>query len=75
MKEAVNWLRGESRWIVIGSQSGRVVTVENAFVDPQAVLTIRRQMPPLPEQSEAIRNEQIKAAREFAREMVQVGGR
>ena len=33
MKEAVNWLRGESRWIVIGSQSGRVVTTENAFVE------------------------------------------
>ena len=73
MKEAVNWLRGESRWIVIGSQSGRVVTTENAFVNPQTIIT--KYAPPLIEQSEELRNEQIKASREFAREMVQVGGR
>ena len=37
-KKPINWLSGESRWIVIGSQSGRVVTIENAFVDPLAVI-------------------------------------
>ena len=26
----INWLSGTSRWIVIGSQSGRVATIENA---------------------------------------------
>jgi prepilin-type N-terminal cleavage/methylation domain-containing protein len=67
MKEAVNWLRGESRWIVIGSQSGRVVTTENAFVNlpPTLVYT----------EKEERRNAQIQASREFAREMTQVGGR
>ena len=71
MKEQVNWLRGESRWIVIGSQSGRVVTTENAFVNPQAIIsTCATTDSPKP-----MRNEQIKASREFAREMVQVGGR
>jgi type II secretory pathway pseudopilin PulG len=68
VKETVNWLRGESRWIVIGSQSGRVVTVENAFVDPGQFL------PPM-EPEDIIRARQIDASREFAREMVQVGGR
>jgi hypothetical protein len=68
MKEPVNWLRGESRWIAIGSQSGRVVTVENAFVNLPPIAT----MPLILEEK---RNEQIKAAREFAREMTQVGGR
>jgi type II secretory pathway pseudopilin PulG len=73
MKEAVNWLRGESRWIVIGSQSGRVVTTENAFVNPQAIII--KHAPPLQQSSEELRNEQIVASREFAREMTQVGGR
>jgi len=67
-KEAVNWLRGESRWIVIGAQSGRVVTVENAFVDPT-------QFFPVMEPLDVVRARQIHAAREFAREMVQVGGK
>jgi len=68
MKEAVNWLRGESRWIAIGSQSGRVVTVENAFVNPWQIVG------PV-SFSEERRNAQIQLAREFAREMTQVGGR
>ena len=70
-KEAVNWLRGESRWIVIGAQSGRVVTVDNAFVDPRTFL-----MPPYDLDPDDVRRaRQIHAAREFAREMVQVGGK
>lgn len=70
-KEAVNWLRGESRWIVIGAQSGRVVTADNAFVDPRTFL-----MPPYDLDPDDVRRaRQIHAAREFAREMVQVGGK
>jgi prepilin-type N-terminal cleavage/methylation domain-containing protein len=67
-KEPFNWLRGESRWIVIGSQSGRVVTTENAFVNPQAITGTFSDL-------EIKRTEQIRRAREFARQMVQVGGR
>jgi hypothetical protein len=54
---------------VIGSQSGRVVTVENAAVnlDQMAVLTTS--------DPEVKRNHQIRAAREFTREMSQLGGR
>jgi type II secretory pathway pseudopilin PulG len=76
MKEAVNWLRSESRWIAIGSQSGRVVTVENSFADPQAVIT-KYSAPPYDylQSSEDMRNGQILESREFAREMTQVGGR
>ena len=68
MKEAVNWLRGDSRWIAIGAQSGRVVTVENAFVNPWQI-PIGSLLP------EEYRNAQIQMAREFAREMTQTGGR
>jgi prepilin-type N-terminal cleavage/methylation domain-containing protein len=67
LKQTVNWLRSESRWIAIGPQSGRVVTIENAFVNIQNLAT----SPP----DETTRNAQIKASREFAREMKQVGGR
>lgn len=68
-KEATNWLLGESRWIVIGAQSGRVVTVENAFVDPGPLVT------QYPTPWDTLRARQIHASREFAREMVQAGGR
>jgi hypothetical protein len=74
MKKPVNWLRGESRWIVIGSQSGRVVTVENAFVDPLAVINDPKNST-APPSSELLRNAQIRAAREFIKEMKQLGGR
>jgi prepilin-type N-terminal cleavage/methylation domain-containing protein len=76
MKKPVNWLRGESRWIVIGSQSGRVVTVENAFVDPAAAITTYTNSPYLYSQSsEELRTGQIWSAREFVKEMKQLGGR
>jgi type II secretory pathway pseudopilin PulG len=68
MRAPINWLNGDSRWLVIGSQSGRVVTVENGFVG--ASVDILGQ--PLPEDR---RNRQILAAREFAPEMSQLGGR
>ena len=69
LKEPFNWLRGESRWIVIGSQSGRVVTIENAFVNPPDHEHRG------PKQIDGKPARQIRKAREFAREMVQVGGR
>ena len=72
LRDPVNWLRGESRWIAIGPQSGRVVTTENAAVDPLVI--INKFVPPLSESSNVLRNEQIKAAREFARQMSQMGG-
>lgn len=71
LKKTVNWLMGESRWIAIGAQSGRIVTVENAFVDPRS---IAGQFSILGV-SEQLRNEQIQKARQFTREMSQLGGR
>jgi prepilin-type N-terminal cleavage/methylation domain-containing protein len=76
LKEPINWLSGNSRWVVLGSQSGRIVTVENAFVDPLAVLNTYTSQPyNVAVSSEPLRNEQILAAREFTREMSQLGGR
>lgn len=73
-KNAINWLNGESRWVVVGSQSGRVVSVENAAVDPLVV--INDTTPPIPPQSsEPMRTRQILKAREFTSEMANVGGR
>jgi len=76
LRKPLNWLGGSSRWIVIGSQSGRVATIENAFVDVPGV--IASPQPPftgIPESTEQMRAAQILAAREFTREMSQVGGR
>jgi hypothetical protein len=72
MKEPINWLNGSSRWLVIGSQSGRIVTIENAAVDPADLLYPQPAGTP---SSEEMRNRQILAAREFTREMSQLGGR
>lgn len=74
LREPVNWLSGNSRWIAIGPQSGRIVTVENAFVNPAAVLSNPALMGAMPS-SEEMRTSQILAAREFTREMSQLGGR
>jgi hypothetical protein len=76
LRQPINWLSGTSRWVVIGSQSGRVVTVENALVNPLAIIQQHTQgIGVLSESSEELRNEQILAAREFTREMSQLGGR
>jgi prepilin-type N-terminal cleavage/methylation domain-containing protein len=74
IRDQVNWLNGLSRWIVIGSQSGRIVTVENSQVDPSVVFTLAEDVGIAPS-SEQLRNHQIRAAREFTREMSQLGGR
>jgi prepilin-type N-terminal cleavage/methylation domain-containing protein len=68
LRKPINWLNGESLWVVIGSQSGRVVTVENSFVN-------LADFAPTPFANEDKRNGQILAAREFTREMSQLGGR
>ncbi len=68
LKEPINWLNGSSQWIVIGAQSGRIVTIENGVADIAAI-AVGAGNP------EVKRNEQIFAAREFTREMGQVGGR
>jgi type II secretory pathway pseudopilin PulG len=76
LRQRVNWLLGNSRWVVIGSQSGRIVTEANAAVDPAVVIA----NPQLPfagasQSTEQMRAAQILAAREFTREMSQLGGR
>ncbi len=76
LRQKLNWLGGSSRWIVIGSQTGRIATIENAFVDMAALYTKYTSSPySLPPSSEQLRNQQILAAREFTHEMAQVGGR
>jgi type II secretory pathway pseudopilin PulG len=68
LREPINWLSGTSRWVVIGPQSGRIATIENGFVELPTIATLA--MP-----GEDKRNQQILAAREFTREMGQLGGR
>lgn len=73
-KAKINWLNTESRWVVLGAQTGNVVTAENAFVN-------------LPIQADdydgdndvdgsllETRMGQIQAAQEFARGMRPTGG-
>jgi hypothetical protein len=75
-KAGINWLSGDATWVVIGSQSGRVATVENAAVDPLTVINDTSAFPPsAPESDELMRTRQILAAREFTRETSQIGGR
>jgi hypothetical protein len=57
--------------VVIGSQTGRIATIENAFVDVPGVIANSG----FPQSTEQMRAAQILAAREFTREMGQVGGR
>jgi hypothetical protein len=70
VRNQINWLSGSSRWLVIGSQSGRIVTVENALVSVPM-----QGMQSAADKAEENRNMQILAAREFTREMSQLGGR
>ena len=69
LRDPLNWLNGTSRWVVIGAQSGRVATIESGVVDLPLYGTLSTNT------LEEKRNEQIFAAREFTREMVQMGGR
>ncbi len=72
-KNEINWLNMESRWVNIGSQSGSVVTTENAFVDmPNLTVTDFDGNGNTPLNR---RRSQILAAQEFAREMRRLGGR
>jgi prepilin-type N-terminal cleavage/methylation domain-containing protein len=76
LKNKVNWLNLESRWVNIGGQSGSVTTTENAFVDPLAAAA---EAVDLDGQGTGIdpldiRREQIRRARAFAREMTREGG-
>jgi prepilin-type N-terminal cleavage/methylation domain-containing protein len=76
LRKPLNWLGGSSRWIVIGSQSGRIATIENAFVDvPGVIATPQSPFSSAGPSTEQMRAAQILAAREFTREMSQVGGR
>jgi hypothetical protein len=67
-KEKLNWLSGDSRWVVVGAQTGTVATAENAFVDPAVAASAT----PVPAER---RYREIVAAREFARQSAGMGGR
>jgi hypothetical protein len=68
LRRPINWLSGDSRWVVIGAQSGRIATIRNALVDLGVVTTMGSP-------SEMLRTEQIRKAREFTRDMIQEEGR
>lgn len=62
-----NWLNLDSRWIVVGAQSGSVVTVENSAAFPASVDTNGDDV--------ASVNEQLAAALDNAPRRTRVGGR
>ncbi len=70
VRDPINWLNGSSRWVLIGSQTGRVTTFANTFVDPEAVLNTYGSP-----QTEQLRAQQIIAARELTRSTTRAGGR
>lgn len=73
-KAKINWLNLESRWIIIGAQTGSVVTTENAFVSvPIPAGDYDNDNDQDGSQLET-RMGQIQAAQEFARGMSRAGG-
>ena len=75
LREPLNWLSGSSRWIVIGSQSGRIATVGNTFVNLLAVLNDPNPIFTASASTEDMRARQIVAARELTRQTTQATGR
>lgn len=70
----VNWLNLESRWVVIGAQTGTVATVENAAAEPFTIRSLvnNNNLTPEPVFQRAY---EINRAREYAREVARTGGR
>ncbi|MCH2114403.1 MAG: type II secretion system GspH family protein [Pirellulales bacterium] len=73
LRNNVNWLNPDSRWVAISSRSGRIVSAENAFLDlslprysPNPVSFDNLLMASVPAQ--------MHDARRFAREMKRGGG-
>ncbi len=65
----MNWLGGYSRWVAIGSQSGRIATIENSYFDLAGFFDQYTSSPyNLSPNSEELHNQQIVSAREFTRD-------
>jgi type II secretory pathway pseudopilin PulG len=75
LRDPINWLRGDSTWLVIGAATGRIATIENTFVDPLAVFGELLPFSAAAQPSEEMRSNQIVAARRFTKSMEQLGGR
>lgn len=67
-KAKLNWLNGESRWVIAGA-SGSVVTAPNGFVNP---VLLARDNPGL--LLHELRDLEIRTAREFAADRSKEGG-
>ncbi|MCA9239434.1 MAG: type II secretion system protein, partial [Planctomycetales bacterium] len=82
-KKKINWLNGDSRWLVIGARTGALATAENAFVDPQdyadgpldGTVTSGPMLVDAADELSYRRGLEIQAAREFARQAIGMGGR
>ena len=68
IRQNVNWLNPDSRWLSIDVRRGRITTSENAVFNPTQFAQNGESV----EQQVAY---QIRYARQFAREMKQEGGR
>ncbi len=76
LREKINWLNSDSRWVAIGARTGRVITAENNFLD----LSLPGYSPPTADLVglEGLKlsvSAQITAARQFASEMKREGGK
>ena len=73
LRENLNWLNPDSRWLAISSQSGNVVVTENAFLN----LRSPRYSPNPVDFANLMQSvpAQMTDARQFAREMKREGGR
>jgi hypothetical protein len=67
MRERINWLNLDSRWLVMDARSGRTVVGENTLIDPSDEQYVGK--------NEQIMNLQAQDARQFAREMQRGGER
>ena len=76
-KAKLNWLSGDSSWLVVGAQTGTVATAENAFVDPSSFASAALPAAGMARETELAlrRYREIIAAREFARQSAGMGGR
>ena len=80
VREEVNWLAGSSLWVTVGGRSGRVVTTENAYIDPStSTIDPRTRQPRFRYSSPAdiltSLQRQLIDAREYAISMRSQGGR
>jgi type II secretory pathway pseudopilin PulG len=73
-RERLNWLNADSRWVAV-NRAGRIVTAENAIFDPHADAFTDKLQGDSDQMARTQQRRQINAAREYAEQMANEGGR